>query len=94
MSDGPRGYSLPLSPHGGASIIPSPPWHYVGDFLVIEFWADPDAVAAVLPSRLTPFADDPGRCAALFVGHVLTPTVQSTTRHHRASGYESRAAAR
>ena len=52
---------------GGASIIPSPPWHYVGDFLVIEFWADPDAVAAVLPPRLTPFADDPGRCAALFV---------------------------
>ena len=67
MSTGPRGYSLPLSPHGDASIIPSPPWHYVGDFLVIEFWADPDAVTAVLPPRLTPFADDPGRCAALFV---------------------------
>jgi acetoacetate decarboxylase len=67
MSTGPRGYSLPLSPQGGASIIPPPPWHYVGDFLVIEFWADADAVAAVLPARLTPFADDPGRCAALFV---------------------------
>jgi hypothetical protein len=62
-----RGYSLPLSPGGTASIIPSPPWHYVGDFLVIEYWADPDAVAAVLPEGLTPFADDPGRCAALFV---------------------------
>jgi acetoacetate decarboxylase len=67
MSTGPRGYSLPLSPRGHASIIPSPPWHYVGDFLVIEFWADPDAVAAVLPPRLAPYADDPGRCAALFV---------------------------
>jgi hypothetical protein len=62
-----RGYSLPLSPGGTASIIPSPPWHYVGDFLVIEYWADADAVAAVLPEGLTPFADDPGRCAALFV---------------------------
>ncbi len=62
-----RGYSLPLSPGGSASIIPAPPWHYVGDFLVIEYWADPDAVAAVLPEGLTPFADDPGRCAALFV---------------------------
>ena len=61
------GYSLPLSPGGTASIIPSPPWHYVGDFLVIEYWADADAVAAVLPEGLTPFADDPGRCAALFV---------------------------
>src|SRR5207245_6007046 len=60
-------YSLPLSAGGSASIIPSPPWHYVGDFLVIEYWADADAVAAVLPEGLTPFADDPGRCAALFV---------------------------
>ena len=29
--------------------------------------ADADAVAAVLPEGLTPFAGDPGRCAALFV---------------------------
>ena len=62
-----KGFSLPRTPGGGSSLVPAPPWHYVGDFLVIEFWADPDAVAAVLPQRLTPFADDPGRCAALFV---------------------------
>ena len=61
------GYSLPLSPEGRASMIPAPPWHYVGDFLVIEYWAEPDAVAAVLPPGLEPYADDPGRCAALFV---------------------------
>ena len=62
-----RGYSLPLSPGGTASLVPAPPWHYVGDFLVIEYWADPAAVAAVLPRGLEPFAEDPGRCAALFV---------------------------
>src|SRR3982751_5788792 len=62
-----KGYSLPLSPAGRSSIIPAPPWHYVGDFLVIEYWADPAAVAAVLPDGLDPFEDDPGRCAALFV---------------------------
>jgi acetoacetate decarboxylase len=61
-----RGYSLPLSPAGRASLVPPPPWHYVGDFLVIEYWADPDAVAAVLPPGLEPHTD-PGRCAALFV---------------------------
>ena len=60
------GYSLPLSPGGTASLVPAPPWHYVGDFLVIEYWADPAAVAAVLPEGLEPHAD-PGRCAALFV---------------------------
>jgi len=67
VSGGPHGYSLPLSPHGSASLVPSPPWHYVGDFLVIEYWADPQAVADVLPPGLEPFAGDPGRCAALFV---------------------------
>ena len=64
---GPRGYSLPLSPGGTASLVPAPPWHYVGDFLVIEYWADPDAVAALLPPGLAPYAPDPGRAAALFV---------------------------
>lgn len=67
MPDGLSGYSLPRSPEGRASLVPPPPWHYVGDFLVIEYWADPDAVAAVLPPGLEPYADDPGRAAALFV---------------------------
>ena len=61
------GYSLPLSPGGTASLVPAPPWHYAGDFLVIEYWADPAAVAAVLPPGLEPYAADPGRAAALFV---------------------------
>lgn len=59
------GYSLPRTPEGRASIVPRPPWHYVGDFLVVEYWADPDAVRAVLPDRLDPHPD-PGRCAAIF----------------------------
>ncbi len=62
-----RGYSLPRSPEGRAGLVPRPPWHYAGDFLVLEYWADPDAVAAVLPPGLEPYPDDPGRAAALFV---------------------------
>ncbi len=58
---------MPRSPEGRASLVPAPPWHYVGDFLVIEYWADPAAVAAVLPDALEPYPDDPGRAAALFV---------------------------
>ena len=59
------GYSLPRTPEGRASIVPRPPWHYVGDFLVVEYWADPEAVRAVLPDRLDPHPDQ-GRCAAIF----------------------------
>jgi acetoacetate decarboxylase len=60
-----KGYSSPRSPDGRASLVPYPPWHYVADFLVLEFWADPGAVAAVLPAGLEPHPD-PGRCAAIF----------------------------
>lgn len=60
-----RGFTAPLSPGGRASLVPYPPWHYVGDFLVIEYWAAPAAVAAVLPAGLAPHPDT-GRCAAVF----------------------------
>ena len=41
FGDGPlKGYSAPRSPEGRSSLVPAPPWHYVGDMLVIEFWAD------------------------------------------------------
>lgn len=61
-----RGYSLPRSPEGRAGLVPRPPWHYVGEFLVVEYWAEPEAARAVLPAGLEPYPD-PGRCAALFV---------------------------
>jgi acetoacetate decarboxylase len=61
-----KGYSAPRSPEGRSSLVPTPPWHYVGDMLVIEFWADADAAAAVLPAPLEPHPDG-GRAAAMFM---------------------------
>lgn len=61
-----KGYSLPRSPKGIANHVAAPPWHFVGDMLLIEYWADADAVAATLPDRLVPHADA-GRMTALFV---------------------------
>ena len=60
-----RGYTAPLSPDGRAGIVPPPPWHYSGDFLIAEYRTDPDAVAALLPPELEP-AEDPGAVAAIF----------------------------
>jgi acetoacetate decarboxylase len=61
-----QGYTIPRTATGGASLVPPPPWDYVGDFLVIDYWADPDAVAALLPPGIEPH-EDAGRCAAIFV---------------------------
>ena len=59
-----QGYTVPRTPEGRAGLVPSPPWHYVGDFLVVDFHADPDAAASLLPEGLEPHPDA-GRCAAL-----------------------------
>ena len=61
-----KGYSSPRSPQGRSGIVPPPPWHYVGDMLVVEFWAEPEAAAAVLPPALEPHPDG-GRAAAMFI---------------------------
>ena len=60
-----RGFTAPLSPDGRAGIVPPPPWHYSGDFLIVEYRADPEAVTALLPPELEP-AEDPGAVAAIF----------------------------
>lgn len=52
-----RGWSLPLSPDGRASLVPPPPWHFSGEALGIDFHADPAAVAGVLPEGLEPVGD-------------------------------------
>jgi hypothetical protein len=59
-----RGYSLPQTPGGRSSLAPSPPWHYAGNCLAIEFEADASAVAVLLPAPLQPAG---GRCCAYFI---------------------------
>lgn len=60
----PQGFTIPRTPEGRSSLVPAPPWHYVGNFLVVDFWADPDAANAFLPAGLSPHPDA-GRCAAV-----------------------------
>jgi acetoacetate decarboxylase len=60
------GYSLPLSRTGRSSLVPSPPWHYSGDFLVVEYRCDPEAARSYLPPELEP-GEDLGSAAAIFV---------------------------
>jgi acetoacetate decarboxylase len=60
-----KGFSTPLSPTGASSLAPMPPWHFVSNFLVVEYWADPAAVRAVLPPGVEP-GEDPGKCAVFF----------------------------
>jgi acetoacetate decarboxylase len=60
-----KGYTIPRTATGLSSLVPAPPWHYAGDFLVVDYWASPEAVRSVLPEGLDPHPDT-GRCAAVF----------------------------
>ena len=57
---------LPRTPEGRASIVPSPPWHYSGDVLTIEYRTDPANVEALLPAGVDLAPDDPGAVAIIW----------------------------
>jgi Acetoacetate decarboxylase (ADC) len=60
------GFNYPLTAKGKSTLNPLPPWYYSSDFLYIEFWANPSAVAALLPEGLDPDRSANGRCGAFF----------------------------
>ena len=57
-----EGYSLPRTPEGRSSLVPAPPWHYAGEFLVLEdnvlFYnfmkANPTAPIEIVPNVSLP----------------------------------------
>ncbi|QBR02097.1 acetoacetate decarboxylase family protein [Paraburkholderia pallida] len=67
-----KGYMAPLSPLGKASINPPPPWHYSGDVIGAEFWAEPEATAATLPPGLDPDPSTAGHGVILFIDWQFT----------------------
>ena len=67
-----KGYTVPLSPLGKANLVAAPPWHYSGDVIALEYWADPAAANATLPPGLSPDPKSAGHILALFVDWQFT----------------------
>src|SRR4030088_3147144 len=61
-----KGFTAPRSLLGAAALVPSPPWHYAGDVLAVEFWNEPDVSADILPRGIELDARRGGRSIALF----------------------------
>jgi Acetoacetate decarboxylase (ADC) len=61
-----KGFNYPLTPKGKSTLNPPPPWYYSSDFIDVEFWAQPAAVASLLPNGLEPDPAANGHCNALF----------------------------
>ncbi|MEU4164599.1 acetoacetate decarboxylase family protein [Actinoplanes sp. NPDC026670] len=61
-----RGFFYPRTATGSSSLIPSPPWHYSGDLLTVEYRTDPARVAELLPAPLELADEDPGAVALIW----------------------------
>jgi Acetoacetate decarboxylase (ADC) len=68
----PKGFTGPRSPLGAAALVPSPPWHFAGDVLAVEFWNDPDLSAHTLPAGVELDKKCPGHSVALFTDYQFT----------------------
>jgi acetoacetate decarboxylase len=67
-----KGFTVPLSPRGDASLVGPPPWHYSSDCLAIEYWADPLALAALLPAHVELDKKSDGRAFFWFLDWQFT----------------------
>jgi acetoacetate decarboxylase len=74
-----RGFSVPLTPQGKAALVSPPPWHYSSDCLVIEYWTDPSAIAALLPPGLKPDEKSGGRAFFWFLDWQFTGSNDEVT---------------
>ncbi|GFP57001.1 hypothetical protein TASIC1_0007049300 [Trichoderma asperellum] len=67
-----NGFSVPLSPAGKSSLVSPPPWHYSSDCMAIEYWTDPEAIAALLPPGLAVDESSAGRAFLWFLDWQFT----------------------
>lgn len=82
-----KGYFPPLSPTGKSRLVGSPPWHFSGNFTVVDFVADPSAVAALLPPDFEP-SETPGACAIFFAEYQSCSSDMSEMEDPVLSQYE------
>src|SRR6202008_295584 len=67
-----KGFTVPLTADGKSALATLPPWHYSSDCIAIEYWADPGAIAALLPPGLTPDQKSAGRAFFWFLDWQFT----------------------
>ncbi|TCO68801.1 acetoacetate decarboxylase family protein [Marinisporobacter balticus] len=59
-----KGYTLPRTPLGKSSLVPNPPWHYVGNAIAVEYKVNEDIAASFLPEGLELSS---AQCAVYFI---------------------------
>jgi acetoacetate decarboxylase len=74
-----KGFSVPLTPGGKSALATLPPWHYSSDCIAVEYWADPAAIAALLPPGVAPDEKSGGRAFFWFLDWQFTASDDELT---------------
>jgi acetoacetate decarboxylase len=74
-----KGFSVPLTPGGKSALATLPPWHYSSDCIAVEYWADPAAIAALLPTGATLDEKSSGRAFFWFLDWQFTASNDELT---------------
>src|ERR1700735_2590300 len=67
-----KGFTVPLTPQGKSALVAPPPWHYSSDCIAIEYWANQDAIQALLPAGLSAYPQSKGRAFFWFLDWQFT----------------------
>ena len=74
-----KAFSVPVTPQGQSALATMPPWHYSSDCLAIEYWADPKAIAALLPPGVSVDEKSAGRAFFWFLDWQFTASNDELT---------------
>jgi Acetoacetate decarboxylase (ADC) len=74
-----KGFSVPLTAGGKSALATLPPWHYSSDCIAVEYWADPAAIAALLPPGVVPDEKSGGRAFFWFLDWQFTASNDELT---------------
>jgi hypothetical protein len=74
-----KGFTVPLTAGGQSALAKSPPWHYSSDCIAIEYWANPAAIAALLPAGVAPDVKSDGRAFFWFLDWQFTGSEDELT---------------
>src|SRR6202044_2430859 len=74
-----KAFSVPVTPQGKSALATLPPWHYSSDCIVVEYWADPAAIASLLPPGVAPDKKSDGRAFFWFLDWQFTASNDELT---------------
>jgi acetoacetate decarboxylase len=74
-----KAFTVPVTPQGNSALATMPPWHYSSDCVAVEYWANRDAIQALLPPGVSADPKSNGRAFFWFLDWQFTASNDEVT---------------